>query len=190
MTGIDQRPVADAEALNHLTPTAAAIYLVRAGWTRMGEGNGGTVWTRPLDGGVSHLFQPEDATSPDYARRMGEMRSTLALAEERPEPAVLTDPCGAEPDASRPAEEGVREAGRTDWMDPEYGLRRPELALVLDLSASRVDRAAFVLELEQLHWPLSEAAELADLVAECELSAAESARAAVQKAEERADGLG
>jgi hypothetical protein len=192
MTDIDQRHVSaivsDAEALQRLTPTAAATYLVRTGWNRMGERNAGTVWIRQLDGGDCHLLQPEDATSPDYALRMSEMVTTLALAEDRSEPAILADLCGADLVARTPVEEKAT-AGRTDWMEPEYGLRRPELALVLDLAAGCVGRLAFVHELERLDWPFSEAAELADLVAECELIAAESARA-TDKAKERSNGLG
>ena len=58
-------------------------------------------------------------------------------------------------------------------MEPAYELRRPELALVLDLAAGRVDREAFVRELQRLSWPRSQADELADLL--CEMLAASSA---------------
>ena len=171
------------ETLSRLTPTAAASYLVRTGWVRMGERNAGTVWTRPLCSGVGHLFQPENPSCPDYALRMDEMLVALAAAEDRTVLAILTDLSDGGQVAGRTAEEKGGTADRTDWMEPEYGLRRPELALVLDLAACRVDRAAFLLQLERLDWPLSEAADLADLVAECELTTAESARA-----EERRDG--
>jgi hypothetical protein len=192
MTDIDQRHVSalatDADTLRSLTPAAAATYLVRTGWTRMGERNSGTVWARRLDGGVSHLFQPEDPTCPDYALRIGEMLAALTVVEDRSEAAILADLCDADHFTGTLAEHKGA-AGRTDRMEPEYGLRRPELALVLDLAACRVERHTFVLELERLGWPFSEAAELADLVAECELIAAESARATA-KARERSDGLG
>ena len=89
--------------LDGLTPTAFAAYLVRTGWRRTGERNAGTVWTRPLDGGVSHLFQPEDPASRDHAPRMAEMLAALARAEDRSQLAVLADlyaaataPSGAE----------------------------------------------------------------------------------------------
>jgi hypothetical protein len=190
MTDIYQRDVGDLKALNGLTPTVVATYLVMTGWTRMGERNAGTVWTRRRDGGARHLFQPEDPTSPGHALRVSEMLATLAADEGRSELAILINLCGAGQVADKPAEENEPAAGRSDWMEPEYGLRRADLALVLDLAACRVARDTFVLELERLDWPLSQAAELADLVAECELLAAESARAATQKAEERADGLG
>jgi hypothetical protein len=179
MTDIDQRQVSaivmDAEALGCLTPTAVATYLVKTGWARTGERNAGTVWTRRFDGGVNHLFQPEDPARPDYRVRGAEMLTTLASVDGRSLRAILTDLCGAVRVAATPAADGAR-GGRTDWMEPEYGLRRPELALVLDLAARRVERHAFVLELERRQWPLSDAAELADLVAECELTAAESPR--------------
>ena len=165
--------------LGHLTPTSAATYLVRTGWTRMGERNSGTVWTRRLDDGISHLFQPEDPTREDYALRMGEMLAALAIAEDRSEVAILTELCIAD-HAGRPAEADSRTA-RTDKMEPEYGLRRPELALVLDLAACRVERETFVSELERLDWPWGEADELADLV--CELSAAQSAPASAKAPE-------
>jgi hypothetical protein len=178
------------KSLSRLTPTAVATYLVRAGWTRMGEGNTGTVWAGPLDGGIRHLFQPEDHTRPDYALRVAEMIAALAVAEDRSESAILTDLCVVNHGvASRVEAEAGTAARRTDWMEPEYGLRRADLALVLDLAACRVERHAFVLELERLDWPLDEAAELADLVCECELVAAESMPATV-KTKERADGLG
>jgi hypothetical protein len=154
----------------------------------MGERNSGTVWTQRLDGGVAHLFQPEDPTRGDYAIRIGEMLAALAVAVDRTELAILADLYAAHHVACTPAKQPGT-AGRTDWMEPEYGLRRLELALVLDLAACRVGRHTFVLELERFGWPFSEAAELADLVAECELIAAESARA-TDKAKERSDGLG
>jgi hypothetical protein len=160
------------ESPSRLTPTAAATYLVRTGWARTGERNSGTVWTRRRDGGVSHLFQPENPTCSDYALRMGQMLTTLALAENRAEAAILTDLCRANHVDGTPAKAGA--AGRTDWMEPEYGLRQPELALVLDLAACRVERETFVRELEQLAWPRTHADELADLVCECERIAAES----------------
>ena len=81
------------ETLDGLTPTAVATYLVRTGWRRTGERNAGTVWTRPLDGGVSHLFQPEDPASPDHALRMGELLTVLARVEDRSQLAVLADLC-------------------------------------------------------------------------------------------------
>jgi hypothetical protein len=190
MTDIDQRHVGDLKALSGLTPTAVATYLVMTGWTRMGERNAGTVWTRRRGGGARHLFQPEDPTGPDYSLRLGEMLAAIAAAEDRSEPAILIDLCGAGQVTDKPAEENEPAAGGSDWMEPEYGLRRADLALVLDLVACRVARDTFMLELERLDWPLSQAAELADLVVECELLAAESDRAATQKAEERADGLG
>jgi hypothetical protein len=192
MTDIDQRHVSalvtNPETLHSLTPAAVATYLVRAGWTRMGGRNAGTVWARRFDGGVGHLFQPEDPTCPDYALRTSEMLAALAGAESRADLAILADLCGADHVAGTLAEERAT-AGRTDWMEPEYGLRRPELALMLDLAACRVEREAFVLELERLDWPRAEADELADLVAECELIAAESARA-TDKAGKDGDGLG
>jgi hypothetical protein len=174
------------ETLHSLTPAAAATYLVRTRWTRMGERNAGTVWTRQFDGSVRYLFQPEDVTSPDYALRVGEMLTTLALAEERSESAILTDLCGADHGTGMPGE-GKCAAGRTDWMEPEYGLRRPELALVLDLAACCVGRQAFVHELERLDWSRGQADELADLV--CELLAERSAPA-IEEARGRGDGLG
>jgi hypothetical protein len=174
------------ETLHRLTPTAAATYLVRTGWARMGERNAGTVWSRRFDGGVDHLFQPEDPPSPDYALRMHEMVAALAATEGRSQLSVLVDLCAAD-HVARTAVEEKATAGRTDWMEPEYGLRRPELALVLDLAACRVEREAFVRELERFGWPLSEAAELADLV--CELLAARSAPA-IEEARGRGDGLG
>ncbi len=63
-----------------------------------------------------------------------------------------------------PAQPASRTAGRTDWMEPEYGLRRPELALVVNLAACRIEREAFVRELQRLDWPRGQADELADLV--------------------------
>ena len=139
------------------TPTAVATYLVRTGWRRTGERNAGTVWTRPRDGGVSHLFQPEDPASPDHALRIGEMLAALARVEDRSQLAVLADLCVADHVAGKAAR-------RTDWMEPEYGLRRPELALVLDLATGRVDRQTFVCELQQLDWSSGQADELADLL--------------------------
>ena len=87
------------ETLNGLTPTAVATYLVRTGWRRTGERNAGTVWTRPLDGGVSHLFQPEDPAGPDHALRMGEMLAALARVEDRSQPAILADLYAGQADA-------------------------------------------------------------------------------------------
>jgi hypothetical protein len=184
------RAVPDPETLGRLQPASAATYLVRTGWARMGERSAGTVWTRRFDGSVCHLFQPEDPTSPDYALRMGEMITALALAEDRSELAILTDLHAADHGAAAAtAERESRTAGRTDWMEPEYGLRRPELALVLDLAACRIEREAFVRALQLLAWPSGHADELADLVCECEVTAAESAPATA-KPEERGDELG
>jgi hypothetical protein len=176
------------EILQSLAPTAVATYLVRTGWVRMGERNSGTVWTRRLHDGGGHLFQPEEPTCPDYALRTHEMLAALAATEGRSELAILTDLCGAGHGTSTPGEEKCA-AGRTDWMEPEYGLRRPELALVLDLASCRVEREAFVRELERIGWPRSEADELADLVCVCEAYAA-GAAPATEKPEEHSDGLG
>ena len=181
------------ENLNRLKPASAASYLVRTGWTRMGERNAGTVWTRQFDDGVRHLFLPEDPTRADHALCMGAMLTALALAEGRSALAVLAEMCVAEPAAGTPAEEKAT-AERTDWVAPEYGLRRPELALVLDLAAGRVDREAFVRELQRLSWPRSQADELADLVWELLAGSYPCLRAGSAptpgKAEARSDGLG
>jgi hypothetical protein len=88
-----------------LTPAAAATYLVRTGWTRMGERNAGTVWIRHLDGGDdSNVFQPEDPRREDYALRTAEMLAVLATAEDRSQDAILADLCPAADDdaGSRP----------------------------------------------------------------------------------------
>jgi len=182
------RPVPDAEALGRLTPTAAATYLVRTGWARTGERNAGTVWARRIDAGARHLFQPEDPTCTDYALRMVEMLAALAAAEDRSQRVILTDLCGADHITGTPGEETAA-AGRTGWMEPEYGLRRPELALVLDLAACRIERETFVRELERLAWQCSDAFELADLVGECEVLAA-ATTVTIEEAEEHRDGLG
>lgn len=55
---------------------------------------------------------------------------------------------------------------RSDWMEPCYELRRPELVLLLDLARGHVDRAAFVAGLVALDWPEDGAAELAELISE------------------------
>ncbi len=73
-----------------------------------------------------------------------------------------------------------RTAGRTDWMEPEYGLLRPELTLMLNLAACRIERQTFVRELERLDWPRGQADELADLL--CALLAAGSVRAGHDRA--------
>ncbi len=181
MTTLDLRNVraivTDANVLGRLDPAAVAAYLQRTGWFIAHERRGGAVWSRWLGDHAAKLLVPNDPTFGDYAIRMSEVLAALALTEDRSQLAVLVDLCEAAKRRAATPDEKAGAAGRTDWMEPEYGLRRPELALVLDLAACRVDRAAFVLELERLQWPLSEAAELADLVAECELTAAESARA-------------
>ncbi len=76
-----------------------------------------------------------------------------------------------------------RTAGRSDWMEPEYGLRRPELTLVLNLAACRIERQTFVRELQRLNWPRGQADELADLV--CQLLAALSAPAGHDRAHQQ-----
>ncbi len=53
---------------------------------------------------------------------------------------------------------------RADWMKPCYELRRPELALVVDMAAGRIGHEASVRELEALDWPRGEAVELAELL--------------------------
>lgn len=54
---------------------------------------------------------------------------------------------------------------RSDSMEPAYELRRPELALVLDLAAGRVDRQVFINRMVvELDWMRADAAELADLL--------------------------
>jgi hypothetical protein len=185
VTALDLRNVraivTDANVLGRLDPAAVAAYLQRTGWFRAHERRGSAVWSRWLGDHAVKLLVPNDPTFGDYPIRMSEVLAALALTEDRSQLSVLADLCEAAKRRAVTPGEGAGPPERTDWMEPEYGLRRPELALVLDLAACRVDRAAFVLELERLQWPLSEAAELADLVAECELTAAESARAGGEK---------
>jgi len=170
--------VTDANVLAGLEPTAVAAYLQRTGWFQAHERETGIVWTRWIGEGAVKVFVPNDPTFADYAIRMGEVLAALARAEDRSQLAVLADLCAAMSDyrAAAPGEEAGA-AGRTDWMEAEYGLRRPELALVLDLAACRIERETFVRELERLDWPRTDADELADLVCACEELAAESAPA-------------
>jgi hypothetical protein len=89
------------ETLPRLTPGATATYLVRTGWTRMGERNTGTVWIRPAYGDDDcYLFQPEDPACPDYALRVGALIAALAAAESRSQDAILADLCPAADDAA------------------------------------------------------------------------------------------
>jgi len=78
----------------------------------------------------------------------------------------------------------VLEADTATWRQ-----RAERAEVALRGLCGRVEREAFVLELERLAWPLSEAAELADLVCECEVLGASSAPA-IEAAQERGDGLG
>jgi len=91
---------------------------------------------------------------------------TILAALEYAEHAEATpkDLCAAANRRTATPDEATGTAGCTDWMEPEYGLRRPELALVLDLAACRVDRQTFVQELGRLLWPHHQADDLADLV--------------------------
>jgi hypothetical protein len=180
MSGLDLRNVrvivTDADVLGRIDPAGAAAYLERRGWVRAHERADGAIWTRWLGDSSVKVFAPIDPAVADFALRMGALLGALAFAEDRSQLAVLVDLCGVAThrDACRPgAEKGA--AGRTDWMEPEYGLRRPEFGLVLDLAACCVGRQAFVHELELLDWPRDQADELADLL--CELLAARSAPA-------------
>ncbi len=116
---------------------------------------------------------------------MGTLLAALAVAEDRSQLAVLVDLDTASADHSVGAQPDSRTAGRTDWMEPEYGLRRPELTLVLDLAACRIERRTFVRELQRLDWPRGQVDELADLV--CQLLAAGPARATEESKRVRRD---
>ncbi len=170
MTGLDLRRVraivTDANVLGRLNPAAVAAYLTRSGWIRAHERAGGAIWTRWLDDSAVKVFLPNDPAVADFALRMGTLLAALAVAEDRSQLAVLVDLYEAAADDSvrAPAQPDSRTARRTDWMEPEYGLRRPELALVLNLAACRIERQTFVRELQRLDWPRGQADELADLV--------------------------
>ncbi len=175
MTGLDLRQVraivTDANVLGRLNPAAVAAYLTRSGWIRAHERGGGAIWTRWLDDSAVKVFLPNDPAVADFALRMETLLAALAVAEDRSQLAVLVDLYEAAGDDSvrAPAQPESRTAGRTDWMEPEYGLRRPELAFVLELAACGIDRQTFVGEMERLAWPRGQADELAALV--CELLA-------------------
>ncbi len=184
MTAPDLRQVraivTDANVLGRLNPAAVAAYLTRSGWIRAHERAGGAIWTRWLGDGAVKVFLPNEQAVADFALRMGALLAALAVAEDRSQLAVLVDLYEAAADHSVGAQPDSRTARRTDWMEPEYGLRRPELALVLNLAACRIERQTFVCELQRLDWPCGQADELADLV--CHLLAALSAPAGHDRA--------
>ncbi len=179
MRGLDLRQVrsivTDANVLGRLNPAAVAAYLTRSGWVWAHERASGAVWTRWLDHSAVSVFLPNEPALADFALRMGTLLAALAVAEDRSQLAVLVDLNTASADHSVGAQPDSRTARRTDWMEPEYGLRRPELTLVLNLAACRIERQTFVRELRRLDWSRGQADELADLV--CALLAARPAPA-------------
>jgi hypothetical protein len=85
--------VTDADVLGRLAPDVVAAYLRRTGWTPELQRQNGTIWGRELQGGRAAvaLFLPDDQTHADYAIRLGALLTTLALAEDRSQLAILTE---------------------------------------------------------------------------------------------------
>src|SRR5215471_12285455 len=85
--------VTDADVLGRLEPAAVAAYLARTGWTPELKRQNGTIWARELQGGRAAMavFLPEDQALADYAIRLGALLTTLALAEDRSQLAILAE---------------------------------------------------------------------------------------------------
>jgi hypothetical protein len=83
--------VTDADVLGRIDPAAVAAYLQRVGWFQAHERAGGAIWTRWADDRGLKLLVPNDPTFGDYAIRMAEVLTALALTEDRSQLAVLVD---------------------------------------------------------------------------------------------------
>jgi hypothetical protein len=84
--------VTDADVLGRLEPDAVAGYLRRTGWTPEEWRRTGGLWAREFEGGrAAAVFLPDDQTHADYAIRMGALLTTLALAEDRSQLAILAE---------------------------------------------------------------------------------------------------
>ena len=83
--------VTDANVLGRLEPTAVATYLQRTGWVQVRTVRGGGVWAKRSGSDDAQMLVPSDQRFGDYAIRMTEVLTALALTEDRSQLAVLVD---------------------------------------------------------------------------------------------------
>jgi hypothetical protein len=84
--------IRDAEAVRAILPADAALYLRSNGWHQRGSDPGrASLWELTTDKDEFEALLPMDVELRDYALRMGELLSVLAVAENRSQGQVYSD---------------------------------------------------------------------------------------------------